>query len=221
MLLVRVLFPLPDHVTAACGQLLRRDIICNSLELAADGLSAVFPLDKVVHAHHKIGKTDLLRAKLLLDTSHSLDEQFVLFVVFNLILLLVLVAGVKLDKLLLEAFLGIGLVFVPPVNTNDLAKFRPSLALSGLNDNPHDNILEQVPANGLIEHLVALFLLLFDVVYRVGALSLKVAVLSNEHAVCKVGHPLRQVVFIRTSLGRASLLTVLVDHIIKPVILQE
>ena len=121
-----------------------REIRCGSpihvgYDLAgADGLSSILSLYEVVYTHDKTVKSHLLRAQLLLDASHRLNQHFILFV-FLFVSILIVIA-VQLHKLLLKVLLRIRLVLLTSVKFDDLTERRLIGALTDFNDNAHDDV---------------------------------------------------------------------------------
>jgi len=58
--------------------------------------------------------------------------------------------GDVFDELLLELLFRVWLVFVFPVNLDDLAELGPALSFSGLVDDSHDYIFQQILSQYLL-----------------------------------------------------------------------
>ena len=142
--------------------------------------SLILPLNQIINSHDEVAKSHLLRAKLMLNTRHGLNQELILLIF--LILVDNLLLRVQLDELLLEILFCVGFVLALAIDFDDLTETGSVLALSDLNDDAHDDVLEQVASHLAVEHLLSLldFLLwCFQVVNGVGALTLKIAVLGE------------------------------------------
>ena len=116
----------------------------------------------------------------MLNTRHGLNQELILLIF--LILVDNLLLRVQLDELLLEILFCVGFVLALAIDFDDLTETGSVLALSDLNDDAHDDVLEQVASHLAVEHLLSLldFLLwCFQVVNGVGALTLEIAVLGE------------------------------------------
>ena len=119
-------------------------------------LFSALPLNQVVDFHDEAVEGDLLGAQLLLHSGHCLDQQVVLLVL-GVILSLFIVA-VQLDKLLLELLLCVRFVLLTAVDLHDVSELGSLFALPNLNNDAHDDILEQISSINLV--LVICFLLI-------------------------------------------------------------
>ena len=163
------------------------------LGIASHLLSLIFTLNQVVNTHHKVAQSNLLRAKLLFNTSHRLNKPLILLVFFLPLVLIVLIC-IKFYKLFLKArlysisFRFFAFLQVLAVQIYDLTQLWPVFSLARLQYYPHNDVFEQIFAKfelespvALLNDLVALLFLRFflDVIYWVSAFSFKIAILGN------------------------------------------
>jgi len=96
-------------------------------------------LSQIVDTLHDVTDSLLLLRQLSLDTV-KVAHQLVEFLILGLFFWLV-VDGVEQSEFLLKFFLGSRLVFLGPVEGDEVTQLGLLLALSNLNDDPHHHVL--------------------------------------------------------------------------------